>query len=203
MSTVRLGIYGGTFDPPHIGHVGAARDFIREMRLDRLLIIPTCIPPHKACDADVTPGERLNMCNLAFGDIPGVTVSDMELSRGGKSYTSDTLTELSGGGTGRIFMLIGTDMFLTLESWHCPEVIFRLSHICLARRENDEALRQAVEKKIRLYTEKYGAEITVLDREATELSSSDIRAAISRGDVPCGLVPGRVLDYINKQGLYK
>ena len=203
MSTVRLGIYGGTFDPPHIGHVGAARDFIEKMRLDRLLIIPTCIPPHKARDTDVTPEERLHMCTLAFGDIPGVTVSDMELSRGGKSYTSDTLTELSAESVGKIFMLIGTDMFLTLESWHCPEVIFRLSHICLARRENDEMLRRAVEEKIRLYTEKYGAEITVIDREATELSSSDIRAAISRGDVPLGLVPGRVLDYINKQGLYR
>ena len=92
---MRLGIYGGTFSPPHKGHVEAAEAFSREMKLDKLLIIPTFVPPHKTTADDATPEQRLEMCRLAFSHIKNAEISDMEIKRGGTSYTYLTLEELS------------------------------------------------------------------------------------------------------------
>ena len=121
----RVGIYGGTFAPPHVGHVEAARAFMKQMRLDYLYVIPTAIPPHKTTDFDIDPYHRLAMCDLAFSGIDGVIVSDIELRRGGVSYTVDTLRELTAPDT-RLFLFCGTDMFLTLDQWYCADEIFKL-----------------------------------------------------------------------------
>ena len=87
MKMIRLGVYGGTFSPPHLGHIESAEAFYREMKLDKLLIIPTFIPPHKEAKDDASPEDRLEMCKLAFSHIPNTEISDMEIKRGGKSYT--------------------------------------------------------------------------------------------------------------------
>ena len=87
----RIGIYGGTFSPPHNGHLQAVKAFMEQMWLDFVYVIPAAIPPHKTVDCDVTPEQRLDMCRLAFADVEGVYVSDMEIARGGTSYTVDTL----------------------------------------------------------------------------------------------------------------
>ena len=92
---LRVGIYGGTFAPVHNGHVEAAKAFMEQMKLDYLFIIPTCIPPHKQIDFVDEPLYRLRMCELAFEKIDGVVISDMEIARGGTSYTYDTLKELT------------------------------------------------------------------------------------------------------------
>ena len=97
------------------------------------MIIPDCLPPHKEYSGSVTEEQRLEMCKLAFGHIENVTISDMEIKRGGRSYTSVTLEELTSPDR-ELYFLCGTDMFLTLESWYRPEVIFDLATICYIRR---------------------------------------------------------------------
>ena len=91
----RVGVYGGTFAPVHKGHVAAARAFMTQMKLDYMYVIPTFLPPHKSVDESDDPYHRLRMCELAFAGIDGIIVSDMEIRRGGKSYTYDTLKALS------------------------------------------------------------------------------------------------------------
>ena len=113
---IRVGIYGGTFAPVHNGHVAAAKAFIEQMQLDILYVIPAGIPPHKQIDAADDPMHRYRMCELAFWDVEKVFVSDVEIKRTGKSYTVDTLRELSAPDR-RLFLLMGTDMMLTLDQW--------------------------------------------------------------------------------------
>ena len=113
----RVGIYGGTFAPVHNAHVATAKLFMEQMRLDYLFVIPSAIPPHKEIDPLDDPRHRLKMCELAFAGMDGVIVSDMEIERGGKSYTIDTVQELSAEGR-RLLLLGGTDMVLSFDSWY-------------------------------------------------------------------------------------
>ena len=118
----KIGLYGGTFGPPHLGHVYAAKTFLREVAPDRLLIMPAGIPPHKEKAAGDTPELRLAMCRAAFGDLPHTEISDYEIRKPGKSYTVETLEHLAAPGR-EITMLCGTDMFLTLDHWHrAPDI---------------------------------------------------------------------------------
>ena len=123
----RIGIFGGTFSPPHNGHLQAAKAFMEQMWLDILYVIPTALPPHKEMEIPVSAQHRLEMCRLAFSGMEGVYVSDMEIQRGGKSYTVETLRELTGEDR-RLFFLCGTDMMLTLDRWREPEEIFKLCY---------------------------------------------------------------------------
>ena len=109
MDMLRVGIYGGTFAPIHNGHVAAAKAFMEQMKLDYLFVIPTYMAPHKEMTESDNPLYRLRMCELAFEGVDGVIISDVELKRGGKSYTYDTLKELQREDT-RLFLLCGTDM---------------------------------------------------------------------------------------------
>lgn len=154
----RIGIYGGSFSPPHNGHIKAAEAFLEQMWLDFLFVIPAAIPPHKA-PPDVSAEDRLNMTRLAFSGMEGVYVSDMELLRRGPSYTVDTLRELYGEDK-RLFLLLGTDMVLTLDEWKDPEEIFKLSYPVYARREKDKILDEKILAKLALYKEKYGKMVT-------------------------------------------
>ena len=144
---IRVGIYGGTFAPVHNGHVAAAKAFMEQMKLDYLFIIPTCMPPHKQIDFSDDPIFRLRMCELAFQDIDGVVISDTEIKRGGKSYTYDTLTELTRPNT-RLFLMCGTDMVLTFDTWYKFEEIFKLCYPVYVRRENDPILTKRIVDKI-------------------------------------------------------
>lgn len=198
----RVGIYGGTFAPPHIGHVEAAKAFMRQMRLDYLFVIPAAIPPHKQNDLVADPLDRLKMCELAFGGIEGVIISDLELRRGGVSYTVDTLRELSGPDT-RLFLLCGTDMFLTLDQWYCPEEIFRLCYPIYIRRENDPFITNKILKKIGEYTEKYNAIVRRVVTEPIEISSSLIRKVVRDGGDISRMVDPKVAEYINDHRLFR
>lgn len=198
----RLGIYGGTFSPPHLGHVLSAKAFLREMELDRLLIIPTAIPPHK--DAENVPSmeHRLALCRLAFGDIPGVEISDLELRRGGKSYTYLTLRELEQTDQ-RIYFLCGTDMLLSLDSWKNAEEVMRRACFTVISRELDPAVLWRMQEKKRELEELYGAEIRILNVQAHPASSTEIRKAIAQNESIAGLVPEAVDAYIQKWNLYR
>lgn len=194
----KLGVFGGTFSPPHIGHVRASEAFVREIRPDRLLVIPTFLPPHKEVAEGVSADDRLHMARLAFRDVPRAEVSDMEIRRGGKSYTSDTLRELTKKGR-KIYLLCGTDMFLTLDTWHEPDVIFSLATVCPVRRENDPALTAEIERKTAQYRAHFGADIHPVPTDVCEISSEAIRAHHAAEDT----VPAPVRAYIKERGLYR
>ena len=193
-----VGIFGGTFSPPHNGHIYAVKEFLRAEDPDVMLIIPTFTPPHKELKGNATPNERLRMCELAFGFDPRIRVSDMEIRRGGKSYTADTLEELSSEDTHLVF-LCGTDMFLTMDEWHDPERIFRLADIVLIRRENQEELNDNLRQKAKAYHERFGAVIRFIDALPLPLSSTLCRESGALDE----LVPPLVKEYIEQCKLYK
>ncbi len=199
---MRIGLYGGSFSPPHIGHVRAAETFLLERGLDELHVMPTAQSPHKVQVLGATEADRLAMCRLAFAHLPQVTVSDHEIARGGKSYTVLTLREYREryGREAEIEMLVGTDMFLSLDQWFCYEEILSLARIVCMRREDEphglEAIMAASERYRAL-----GADSVLVTNTVTEISSSDIRSALARGERPEMLQDG-VLDYIREKGLY-
>ena len=197
----KIAVFGGTFNPPHIAHVRAAESYASAINPDVLMIIPDFLPPHKEFAGTVTAGERLRMCELAFGHIKSVEISDIEIKREGKSYTAITLTELSKEAE-ELYFLCGTDMFLTLDSWYHPEIIFDKATICYARRESDRANDALIEEKKAKYISDYGARIIPIYLPVTELSSCEIRDKLKSGENLEGLIPDSVIDYIKKKGLY-
>jgi nicotinate-nucleotide adenylyltransferase len=199
---LRIGIYGGTFSPPHNGHVAAARAFMEQMWLDLLYVIPTAEPPHKEMEHPVEAEHRLHMCRAAFGGIEGVYVSDMEIRRGGRSYTVDTLRELWGEDR-RLFMLCGTDMMLTLDQWNAAEEIFRLCYPVYVRREaSDPILDARIVNKIKFYQDTYGKVVRRIVTEPQEISSTAIRRALANRESIASLVPAAVEKYIRDNHLY-
>ncbi len=199
---MRIGIYGGTFSPIHEGHIAAARAFMEQMWLDILYVIPTGVSPHKIMQGDATAADRLEMCRLAFADVDGVIVSDLEVKREGKSYTVDTLRAFSREGD-RLFLLLGTDMLLTLDAWREPEEIFRLAYPTYIRREQDTSLNERIVEKIQSYQEKFGKVVRRIVLQPIELSSSEVRAAVAEGRPTDGMIPPAVAAYIEAHGLYR
>lgn len=197
----RIGIYGGTFSPPHNGHLAAARAFMEQMWLDILYVIPDALPPHKEMEDPVSAADRLAMCQLAFGGTEGVYVSDTEIRRGGRSYTVDTLRELAGEDR-RLFLLCGTDMVLTLDEWRDPAEIFRLCYPVYIRREKDPSLDGLLIRRIAEYQEKYGKVVRRIVTEPLPVSSSEIRERLRAGLPVSELLPPAVEKYIRDKHLY-
>ena len=199
----RTGIFGGTFSPPHRGHIRAAAAFASEMELDRLLVIPACIPPHKSID-DPGPDLRLEMTRAAFSDNAGfsipVEVSDYEIQKSGVSYTVDTLEHFSAADT-ELFLLCGGDMFESLESWREPERIFSLVSVVGIMREDGTA--QDMRNYAERYREKYGAKCYVLGERAFEVSSTLLRTMIRRGENTEEYLCPEVRRIIEREGLYR
>ena len=198
---MRIGIYGGTFSPFHVGHIAAAKAFMEQMWLDFLYVIPTGTPPHKEMDVPTDARHRLEMCRLAFSGVEGVYVSDMEMRREGRSYTVDTLRELTGEDR-RLFLLLGTDMMLTLDEWRAPEEIFKLAYPTYIRREKDAILDKRIVQKIAEYNEKYGKVVRRIVTDPVEVSSSMVRERIKGGEDVTNLIPESVEKYIRDNHLY-
>ena len=198
---LRVGIFGGTFAPVHNGHVIAAKAFMEQMKLDYLYIIPACLPPHKQISPSDDPKHRLRMCELAFADVDGVVVSDLEIVRGGKSYTYDTLKELSRPDT-RLFFMCGTDMVLSFDTWYRFEDIFKLCYPVYVRRENDPIITNRIVAKITEYYQKYGVMFRKILTEPIEISSTAVRKAVFEGRDISSFVPPLVESYIKTHGLY-
>lgn len=199
---LRVGIYGGAFAPIHNGHIAAAKEFMKQMWLDVLFIIPTGTSPHKEMDRRASDADRIKMCELAFEGEEGIIVSDMEIRRHGLSYTVDTLEALADDDR-RLFLLCGTDMILTLDSWHNPERIFELCYPVYIRREDDRELDDALVEKITSYRNRFGKNVVRLKAPAIEISSSKVRKLIAEGKDISEYVPRAVEDYIKEKGLYK
>ncbi len=203
----KLGIYGGTFSPIHNGHVKAALEFFRLMELDKLLVIPTAKPPHKAEVAGATAEDRLNMAKLAFSECEEykagkIEISDFEIAKGDKSYTVHTLEHFAKDGQ-RICLLMGTDMFLTLGKWYRSEDIFTLADIVLFRREDDAEFDSQITEKDKEYREKFSAKTYFIEGTPIEISSTELREKISRGEDVSEFIPSKTLLYISENGLYR
>ena len=185
-----------------MGHVRAAEEFISAMKLDKLLVIPALIPPHKTDAEIIDPELRLRLCRLAFC-MEKCEVSDIEIRRGGKSYTVLTLEELKKiYPSDELLFLCGTDMILTFDRWYRAEDIFRMCTVVYVRRENDDITERKIAEKVSSYSEQFGAEIRHISPRITELSSSEIRDLIqSEGDIS-ELVPPAVAEFIRESGIY-
>lgn len=200
---MRIGVYGGTFNPIHRGHVQLALSFLKALSLDKVLVIPANTPPHKRA-AWLLPGEaRLNLCRLACEKHPELEVSDLELRRSGNSYTVDTLRELSRQYPGaEFFLIVGSDMFLTMESWRESEEIFRMCRICTgARREGELSVLHEKGREL----ERLGAQCVVLDLPVFDISSTELRRAVGFGADKRMLVrwiPTAAAEEILRQGYY-
>lgn len=201
MKNETVGIFGGTFSPPHLGHTAALSAFLKQEKTDRMLVIPTAVPPHKQLKGDATQEQRLAMCRIAFSGLP-VTVSDIEMKRGGKSYTVDTLKQLSQKGR-RLVLLCGTDMFLSLDKWYRAETIFTLADIVYARREQDPENDALLSKQAEAYRKRFGATVRPLASSVIEISSSEVREALAKGKDTTAFLHPDVRRYIQEWQLYR
>ena len=201
---MRIGIYGGTFNPIHRGHLTAARAAAEQLGLDKLLLVPANVPPHKQLpQGSASPKQRLEMTVLATAELDcKAEVLDIELRRTGKSYTSDTLRALREQyPEDELWLLMGSDMFLSLHTWHEPEVILSLVNVgAFSRVAGNEDEAFAAQKAY--LEETYGAAMTTVDnREVIELSSTDVRAALPGGGGK-EMLPEAVYGYIRREHLY-
>ena len=178
---------------------------MEQMWLDVLYIMPTGMMPHHAAGETATPMERLAMCERAFSSLEGVIISDIELRHPGKSNTVDTLRQISQHAPkdSRLFLLMGTDMLLTLDSWHGVDEIFRLCYPVYIRREAaDPVLDGQIIKQIERLNANYGKVVRRIVGDPLPISSTRIRSLISRGKSIAGLVPSAVEQYISDHNLY-
>lgn len=204
---MRIGIYGGTFNPPHLGHLTAAECVFRMLKLDKLLLIPAGMPPHKVLpEGSPTAEQRLEMTSLACEQLglgERAEVLDLELRREGKSYTSDTLAAIhERWPDAELWLLMGTDMFLTLQTWHEPETILKLAGIAaFGRTEADTEELFSIQREY-LYKTYPGARIfTLTIPGVVDISSTELRERLAKGDGGHLLAPA-VYGYILRHGLY-
>ena len=204
---MKIGVYGGTFNPPHLGHVAAARAVFELLKLDLLLVVPDREPPHKALPAgSPTPEQRLEMTRLAAEQLglgDKVRVLDVELKREGRSYTSDTLKALREQyPEDELWLLMGTDMFLTLQAWHTPEEILSLAGIAaFGRTEADTEELFSAQRDYLYRTYPQARIFTLTIPGVVDVSSTELRALLARGE-GANLLPPAGYGYILREGLY-
>lgn len=199
----RIGIFGGTFNPPHSGHIYLARTLAKALQLNRVLVIPANLPPHKQAQMLASGEDRMQMCRLAFPDRP-FEVSGLELSRGGKSYTCDTLAALHKTyGNADFYLFMGTDMLLSFHLWRNPREILGMCRLCVAARGTmdeydtlEAYIRSGPLGDIR-------GRVILCTVKPCPVSSTELRERIMEGLEVEGLVPHEVYRYIQKKGLYR
>ena len=177
----KIGLFGGTFNPPHIGHLRAAQACVQRLGLDRLLSVPARLPPHKTLPADsATPRQRLFMAELMAEQIPRCQVSDIELDRQGPSYTCDTVEALAGRYPGaNLWLILGTDMFLTFHQWRQPQRIAAHCRLAVVARTPDG--RRELEAQAAFLARDIGARVDIIDCPVTVMSSTQVRGGLPQG----------------------
>ena len=199
---MKTAIYGGSFNPPHLGHVKAAATVRELLEPDRLLIIPTNIPPHKEL-AQGSPGpeQRMELCRLAFGDIPGAELSDMEIKREGRSYSADTVSILRRDyPEDELYLVIGSDMFLSFCQWYKFQYLLDNCVLTVLSREEDD--RRELEQFKAELEEKYSAKVLLLSHEPLPMSSEDVRDRLRLG-LGSELLPEAVYGEIIRRRYYE
>ncbi len=200
----KVAVFGGTFSPVHNGHIKAMEAYAKTVRPDILYIIPTAIPPHKIRKDSATDAQRLKMLNMVAEklDVPcKVYVSDMEILRGGVSYTCDTVFLLRKHYK-EVCIFCGTDMLLTLDEWRLASIFLKHIEVAYMQREEDLRYNSEVEEKISFLSENYGVKFVKIEASPIEISSSEIRSRVQRGEDISELVPLEVAEFIRKEGLY-
>lgn len=192
----RVGVFGGTFDPPHVGHVSVAADVADALDLDAVLWIPAGEPPHKS-DAELTPAPvRLRMVRAATAADERFRVSEREIVRSGPSYTVDTLRELREEelGDADLFLIMGVDQYRAFGSWHCPEEILELATLAVMNRGGEGVGESEIGDDER---------VVQVPVRRVDVSSTTVRARVARHDRIEGLVPPEVARIIEAEGLYR
>ncbi|HOI30006.1 MAG TPA: nicotinate-nucleotide adenylyltransferase [Melioribacteraceae bacterium] len=188
----RIGIFGGSFDPVHTGHLILAQYVLEQRNLNRIIFIPCHISPHKTGQKITSGVHRLNMVKLAVENIPYLEFSDYEILKGDISYTYDTLKHFSGN-YDEIELIIGYDNLLVFEKWNNPDEIIKLARLIVIKRKTD-----IIDERNRFFDS-----AVILDTPTIEISSTDIRDRISRGRTIDFLVPEPVKKYIYEKKLYR
>jgi nicotinate-nucleotide adenylyltransferase len=196
---VRIGILGGTFNPPHLGHLICAQEAYLQLNLDRVTLIPARIPPHKPVDDEPGPEHRLELCRVAVGDDDRFDVSDAEIRREGPSYTVDTLELLhSREPESELFLIVGGDIAAGLPSWREPERVLSLATLAVAgrrgtsRAEVDDALGGLPG----------GERAEFFQMPTISIASTVLRRRVRAGQPIRYYVPDAVVSYIDRHRLY-
>jgi nicotinate-nucleotide adenylyltransferase len=196
-----VGILGGTFNPPHLAHMVCASEARAQLSLERVLLVPTGVPPHKPMDDEPGPMHRLEMCRLALGEHRDwLQVSAIEINRDGPSYTVDTLREIHATHPGdELTFIVGGDMAWSLPAWQEPEAILELASVAVAERAG--ARREEV--RARLAGMAGAHRISYIDVPRLDISSSALRRRVREGRPIDYLVADAVADYIDQRRLYQ
>ena len=221
---MRIGLFGGTFNPIHRGHLWAASEVIKRFHLDQIFLIPAALPPHKTPGLVARADDRLKMINLAIADLSGLTVSDVELNRPGPSYTIDTIRHFKStlANDAGIYLIMGLDAFLEIHTWKShQDLLEEIAFIVMARPDDDHADAQQRWRILETYLKStlssdshFDAEhacymlegkqlIYICDIKALDISSTKIRELIKKKQNIENLVPPEVAGYILLKGLYK
>jgi len=210
----RLGVFGGTFDPVHYGHLDAAGAARAALGLDEVLFVPSKDPPHRPALPHATAYHRFALVALALNGLAGYRVSDMELRRNGRSYTSDTLRDLhtAGWAASQLFFITGADAFAEIATWHEYPTVLDLAHFVVIARPGttiDAAVSKAPELRSRVRPATLGdaneprTSIFVVDAATRDVSSTMIRERLEAGHPIEGLVPSPVAKHIVEHHLYR
>jgi nicotinate-nucleotide adenylyltransferase len=196
---VRLGILGGTFNPPHLGHLVCAQEAYLQLELDRVMLIPARIPPHKPIEEEPGAEHRLELCRLAVQGDERFAASGLELARSGPSYTVDTLRELrTEAPDNDLFLIVGGDIAAGLPQWRESEQVLELARLAVAnRRGTPEASVQAA-----LHAVRGGERAAFFQMPQIAISSTMVRERVRTGQPIRYLVPDPVSGYIERRGLY-
>lgn len=196
----KIALFGGTFDPVHRGHISMALRLADALGLDEVILMPTFVPPHKVKVSMADAAHRLAMCSIAAKKDARLTVSDMEISRGGASFTVDTLTALTAQHPDtEWYLIVGADMFCTLRTWYRFEDIAKMATVCTVPRDgtNTAALKAYADELTA-----QGVRCYVANEPVEPFSSTEIRCQLSAGDAGDEWLPDGVADYIRLHGLY-
>ncbi|MCD8396833.1 MAG: nicotinate-nucleotide adenylyltransferase [Lachnospiraceae bacterium] len=198
----RKGIMGGTFDPIHNGHLTLAESACRQLSLDTIIFLPSGNPPHKQHREDGASDEqRLAMVQLAIRDYPQFSLDEEEMRRGGLTYTKDTLLRMKAREPEtEFYFIIGGDSLMAFDTWYHPDIICE-NCVLVATGRNDLAL-DTIQKKMDELKETLGADILLLDLPEMRISSTDLRKRFREHQSVQGLVPDKVVEYIEKNGIY-
>ena len=207
-----IGVFGGTFDPVHYGHLRPLLEVKEALGLDEVRLIPSCIPPHRGVPA-ATPEQRLSMLQLALGDTPGFVIDERELRRGGRSFMVDTLQSLRDGmGNESLSLILGMDAFSTLDSWYRWQQLIELAHIVVMQRpgrrlpQSGAVAALVAERRVRevsLLQQSPAGQILFQNITQLGIAATEIRSMLAKkGDVRF-LMPEPVRQYIVENQLYR
>ncbi len=196
---MRIGIFGGAFNPVHNGHLHLAKCYLDALKLDKILFLPTAVPPHKTSYGLISGEHRIKMLRLATAYNKKYEVSDIEFWRSGKSYTFDTIKALqSVYPSDKFYLITGSDQYLYFENWYRADDILKMVTLVTAAREKDE-----LDKMLEFKEQNDNLKNSIISRfDVLEVSSTDIRERVKQGGSIEGLVPREVEQYIRDNNLY-